>query len=63
MNRKVKSILIRRGIKQTEIAEELGLRRCTVSAVINGHTDSRRVKEYIAKRLNMDFEKLWGKAA
>lgn len=63
MNRKVKSLLIRQGIKQAEIAKELGLKRCTVSGVINGHTDSKRIKEYIAKRLKMDFEKLWGKAA
>lgn len=63
MNRKVKAILIRRNIKQTEIAKELGIKRCTVSGVINGHTDSKRIKEYIAKRVNMDYEKLWGKAA
>lgn len=63
MNRKVKSILVRRGIKQKDIAEELDLKRSTVSGCINGHNDSKRIKEYIAKRLNMDYVKLWGKVA
>jgi predicted transcriptional regulator len=63
MNRKIKSILVRRGIKQKEIAEELGLDISTVSGCINGHNGSKRIKEYIAKRLNMDYAKLWGRAA
>jgi len=63
MNRKVKALLIERGIKQKEIAEELGVKRATVSGVINGFHSSERIKRHIAMRLNKPYERLWGKAA
>lgn len=63
MNRKVKSLLIENGIKQADIAKELGVTRGTVSAAITGYHQSRRVKQAVADALNIDYEKLWGKAA
>lgn len=63
MNRKVKALLVRRGIKQTDIARTLGLTPGTVSGTINGLRESRRVKEYIAQLLKQDFNKLWSNAA
>ena len=63
MNRKVKALLVERGIKQKDIAEELGVLLSTVSGAINGHHESRRIKTYIAKKLHRPYEKLWGKAA
>jgi predicted transcriptional regulator len=62
-NRKVYALLIEHGIKQKDIADELKVKRATVSGVINGHHSSRRIQEYIAKRLNKPYERLWGKAA
>lgn len=63
MSRKVKALLIRQGIKQTDIAKALGITRGTVSATINGHRESHNVKRYIAQLLNKDYVRLWGKAA
>ncbi len=63
MYRKVKSILVREGIRQKELAAEIGVLPATVSGVLNGHHNSRHIKEFIARKLNMDFEKLWGRAA
>lgn len=61
--RYVKSLLVRQGITQTQLAAELGCKRENVSGVLCGSFKSRRVMEHIAKRLNRDFDKLWGKAA
>ncbi len=63
MNRKVKSLLIKNGIKQADIARELGFTRGTVSGAINGHHQSHTVKQKVADMLQIDYEKLWGKAA
>jgi len=59
----IKSLLVRNRITQAEIARELGCKRANVSGVLNGNFRSRRVQEHIAKRLNRDYDKLWGKAA
>jgi len=66
MNRKIKSLLIKNGIKQADIAKKLGYSRGTVSGAINGHHQSRPVKQAVADMLKMDYDKLckiWGKAA
>jgi transcriptional regulator with XRE-family HTH domain len=63
MNRKIKGLLITRGIKQKDIAVALGVKRCTVSNVISGRAQSRPIKRKIAELLKVDYEKLWGKAA
>lgn len=63
MNRKVKALLIKKGIKQKQIADALGITPGTVSGAIGGHYESRPVKEKVAQLLQMDYEKLWGKAA
>lgn len=63
MNRKIKALLIRNGIKQKDIAEALGIKLGSVSGAINGHFESRPVKRKVAELLRMDYEKLWGKAA
>ena len=63
MNRKVKALLVERGIKQKDLADELGVLIGTVSGVINGHHSSKRIKQYIAKRLGIAYERIWGRAA
>lgn len=63
MSRKVKALLVEKGISQTAIAAELNVLVSTVSGVINGHHESIRIKEHIAKRLQKPYSRLWGKAA
>ena len=63
MNRKVKALLVERGIKQKDIAEELGVLLSTVSGVLNGHHSSARIRAYITKRLGKSCERLWDKAS
>ena len=63
MNRKIKALLIEKGIKQKDIADALNVAPCMVSGVIGGYMKSRRIREYIAVQLNRPYEKLWGKAA
>ena len=63
MSQKVKSLLIKNKIKQVDIARELSISRGTVSGAINGHHQSRPVKEKVAEKLGIDYDKLGGKAA
>lgn len=44
----IRAELIRRGIRQADIARELGIHRVTVNQVIRGVGTSRRVAERIA---------------
>ena len=62
-HRKVKALLMEQGISQTELAEELGLRPCTISQVLNGHNRSKKIQRFIADKLKRDYVKLWGHAA
>lgn len=59
----VKAMLVRQRIKQSEIADELAVTRGAVSSVLNGHSNSRRIKKHIAERLNKPYERIWGKRA
>jgi transcriptional regulator with XRE-family HTH domain len=59
----IKSLLILNGIKQSDIAKQLGIKRASVSGAISGQRPSRRIQAAIAKALNKNFKTLWGKAA
>ena len=63
MNRKIKARLVVLGIKQKDIAEELGVLLSTVSGVIGGHHSSARIRDYITKRLGKGSHRLWDKAS
>jgi transcriptional regulator with XRE-family HTH domain len=63
MNLEVKIQMLKKGVTQTDIARQLGIDNSTVSCVINNGRQSRRVKEAIAKAVDVPFDKLWGKAA
>lgn len=60
LNRKVKALMILEGISQTDIANQLGVKRCTVSGAVNGLRKSRHVQRAIATALGVDYEELWG---
>jgi transcriptional regulator with XRE-family HTH domain len=61
--RKIKSLLIARGIKQADVAHDLGLTRSAISHVIAGSGQSKRVQNHIAELLGEDPERLWEKAS
>lgn len=63
MNRKIKAMLILKGIKQADVAKELDVSRAAVSVVVSGKGTSRRIKEHIARLLNKDIDDLWPMAA
>ena len=43
----VKVWLLRHGIRQTDIARDLGVHKVTVNKAINGHERNRRVEEWL----------------
>jgi predicted transcriptional regulator len=58
--RKIKALLIERGIKQVTIAKDLGVSTSTVSKVVAGDARSRRVEEAVAALIGHSREALWG---
>jgi predicted transcriptional regulator len=66
MNRKVRALMVEKGIKQKEIADELGVYAPAVSGALNGHWKSQPVREAIARRLGLtmkQLDKIWNTAA
>ncbi|MBW4056535.1 MAG: helix-turn-helix domain-containing protein [Proteobacteria bacterium] len=66
MNRELKALLIKNGIKQKTIAEQAGVSRSTVSGVLGGHAQSKTVKGTTARLLNISIdrlERLWARKA
>lgn len=66
MNRKIKSMMVEKGVKQVDIARALGITRGTVSGAISGYHRSDPVMNKLAELLKTDIDKLdrlWSKAA
>lgn len=61
--RKIKAMLMERGIKQKDIADNLGLKRSTISGVLNGLRTSKRIKQAVSEILHLPYEQLWGEKA
>jgi len=60
MNEKeIKAKLILKGIKQVDIARDLGLDKTTVNKIIHRRGRSKRIEEYIANLLGLSYEKVW----
>lgn len=57
--RKIKAMLVEHGIKHKDIACALGVTRACVSIVLNGHQNSKRVKQAIADVLHLKVADLW----
>lgn len=51
--------LLRRGVTQAEIAEELGVTPGAVSRVIDGNVVSHRIRTVIAKKIKIDPRFIW----
>ncbi len=54
-----KYLLDKNGITQAEIARKLKIKPSTVCNVVKGTAESARVKQAIAKALDMAIETLW----
>lgn len=59
----IRALLIRNKEKQIEIARNLQVTSGAVNRVIDGHFVSRRIREALAEKARVPFEKMWGKAA
>ncbi len=55
----IKALLVARGIKISDIAKELNVSVPTVSLVISGRDNSRRIKAAVAEKLGFSPEELW----
>jgi lambda repressor-like predicted transcriptional regulator len=53
------SAMIRAGVSQQSIADQLGIRRQTVHTVIKGRAVSHRIRSAIASALGMDLKRIW----
>lgn len=62
-SRKIKSLMILKGITSASIADKEGVSRTWVSLVLNGKKKSSRISASIATAIGVPVEKLWSKAA
>lgn len=62
-NNEIKALLVRKGIRQVDIARKLNVTRGTVSAVLNGLRESNRVRRTIARALGLKVSDLWPREA
>lgn len=60
---KIRALLVENKAKQIEIARSLQVTSGAVSRVIDGHFPSRRIREALAEKARVPFEKMWGRAA
>lgn len=51
--------LLRKGITQAELARELGVSSSLVTRVIDGTSVSHRVRERIARAIQIDVRRIW----
>ncbi|MDF2953961.1 MAG: hypothetical protein OD816_001206 [Thermodesulfobacterium sp.] len=52
---KIKTALLLKGLKQKDIAKELGISSAAVSMLINGKRKSKRFEEWVRKRLGIEI--------
>ena len=57
--KKVKLVLLRRDISQSELARRLGIRRPHLNMVVNGRRKTPWIRKAIAHELNLPVEKLF----
>ncbi len=55
----INAALIKRGLNQTRIAEQVGVTRAAVSATVLGVGASRRIADAIAEAVGMTVDQLW----
>jgi len=58
--KKIKVLLILKGLKVTELAREIGVHQTAISHTIHGRLKSRRIQEFLAQKLGVPYRELWG---
>jgi transcriptional regulator with XRE-family HTH domain len=58
MNRKIKAMMIDKGVKQVDIAKQLDITKGTVSGAIGGFHKSEAVMLRLAELLGVSYQKL-----
>jgi DNA-binding XRE family transcriptional regulator len=58
-NKEIKILLIRKDVKQADIARKLKVSKTAVHNVIKGISESARIKRAIAEVLGVKVEDLW----
>jgi DNA-binding XRE family transcriptional regulator len=59
--RKIRAMLVERGITNADIARDMGVTRNAIYGVIAGRWSSRAVATEIARRINLPLEKVFPK--
>jgi transcriptional regulator with XRE-family HTH domain len=59
--RKIKSLMMLKGITGKEIARRERVSMTWVSLVLNGRAPSERIRRAIAEALRVSYESIWGK--
>jgi predicted transcriptional regulator len=57
---KIKIAMLKRGVRQVDIAEKFGVRRWAVSMIISGATYSRRIRMEICRATGLPWS-IWEK--
>ena len=60
-SKKIKGLLMMKGITVTDIAKTMDVSLTYVSLVINGKKNSQKVQKFIAKFLGLTYSELWEK--
>lgn len=55
----IRIALLRRGVSQSGIARDLGVKPASVLKVIEGHLVSHRIREAISLAIGIDLKLLW----
>lgn len=59
MNRKLKALMVLKGLRNIDVAEKTKVTPTWVSLVVCGHKKSARIQKAIASSLGMRVEELW----
>ncbi|MEZ7891143.1 MAG: hypothetical protein QMC67_05310 [Candidatus Wallbacteria bacterium] len=55
----VRSLMIMHGIRLKAVANKINVTSSAVTQVLNGESESKKIKNTISEMLNIQYEKLW----
>lgn len=59
--RKIKSLMVLKGIRTVDVARKANRSRVTVSIVLTGKGVSRHIQQTVADMLGLPYDALWGR--